>query len=142
MAFKQLSFFFQSFPSFNCQLYLHFEYLSFSKRMQSLVSGINFRLLSVNHALTCAIRTHVFLYEWHFLRRFHRLTTFTIHHPVTPSFQAQNLHFLQILPSVAFVFVFKTNSTDSPDCLPILLSISVFYYLVFSFFSFRFRSVD
>jgi len=68
--------------------FLHFEYSSFSKQMQSLVSGINFRLLSVNHALTCAIRTHIFLYEWHFLRRFHRLTTFIIHHPVTLSFQA------------------------------------------------------
>jgi len=38
--------------------------------------------------------------------------------------------FLQILPTVAFLFFFGTDCTDSPDCLPILLSISV---LLFSF---------
>ena len=41
--------------------------------------------------------------------------------------------FLQILPTVAFLFFFRTDSRDSPDCLPILLSISVFYILVFLF---------
>ena len=35
--------------------------------------------------------------------------------------------------TVAFLFFFSTDSTDSPDCLPILLSISVFYFLVFLF---------
>ena len=42
---------------------------------------------------------------------------------------------MQILPTVAFFF--RTDSTDSPDCLPIglLLSIPVFYFLVFLFFS-------
>ena len=34
--------------------------------------------------------------------------------------------FLQILPTVACLFFFRTDSTDSLDCLPILLSISVF----------------
>ena len=50
-------------------------------------------------------------------------------HPLTFSFQASNLPFLQILPTVAFLIF-----TDSPDCLPILLGISVNFYF-FSFFS-------
>ena len=44
-----------------------------------------------------------------------------------------------------FLFVFRTDSTDFPDCLPILLSMSVFYSLVFPFpplFSCWFRAVD
>ena len=40
---------------------------------------------------------------------------------------------LQILPTVAFLFFFGTDSADSPDCLPILLSISISYFLVFLF---------
>ena len=39
----------------------------------------------------------------------------------------------------------RTDSMDSPDCLPILLSISVFLLFTFSFFplcSCRFRAVD
>ena len=46
--------------------------------------------------------------------------------------------FQQILPIVAFLFFFGTDSTDSPDCLPIglLLSISVYYFLVFLYFHF------
>ena len=50
----------------------------------------------------------------------------SIHHPFTLSFQAENLPFLQILPTVAYLFFFRTDSTDSADCLPVLLSISVF----------------
>jgi len=39
--------------------------------------------------------------------------------------------FLQILPTVAFLNFFRASQpTDSPDCLPILLSISLFYFLV------------
>ena len=44
--------------------------------------------------------------------------------PLTLSFQAQNLPFPQI---VAFLFFYRTDSTDSSDCSPILLSISVWY---------------
>jgi len=32
---------------------------------------------------------------------------------------------LHIVPTVAFHFFFRTDSIDSPDCLPILLSIPV-----------------
>ena len=39
-------------------------------------------------------------------------------------------------PSHRSLFFFSTDSTDSPDCLPILLSISVFYFLVFVFSTF------
>jgi len=42
-----------------------------------------------------------------------------------------NLPFLQILPTVAFLFFFRTDYMDSPDCLLMLVSISVF--LLFSF---------
>jgi len=45
------------------------------------------------------------------------------------------LSFLQILPTIAFLFFFRTDSTDSPDCLPTLVSITVsVYFLVFLFF--------
>ena len=37
-----------------------------------------------------------------------------------------NLPLLQILPTAAFLFFFRADSTDSPDCLPILLSFHVF----------------
>jgi len=59
------------------------------------------------------------------------LIIISIQSPLTLSFQ---LTFLQILPTVAFLFFFRTDYTDSPDCLAILLSISVF--LLFSFFMF------
>jgi len=45
-----------------------------------------------------------------------------------------------ILPTAAFLFVFRTDSTDSPDCLPILLSISVSYFFCFPLFSCWFRA--
>jgi len=38
--------------------------------------------------------------------------------------------FLQILPTVTFISFFRTDSTDSPDCLPILLSLVFFHFLV------------
>ena len=45
--------------------------------------------------------------------------------------------FLQILPTVAFLFFFGTDYMDSPHCLLTLLSLSVFFYfLVFSVFYF------
>jgi len=53
---------------------------------------------------------------------------------------AQNIHFLQILPTVASFFFLETDHMDSPDCLLTLLSISVFYVLVFFLF-FRFLVV-
>jgi len=50
----------------------------------------------------------------------------------------------QILSTVAFLFFFTTDSTDSLDCLPIPEHI-FFYFLVFfcvPLFSFWFRAVD
>ena len=52
-------------------------------------------------------------YERHFFHHFHLLTTLIIHHPFTLSFHAYN-HFLQILPTIVFLFFFWT---DSADCL-------------------------
>jgi len=48
-------------------------------------------------------------------------------------FPGLDLPFLQILPTVAFPFYFRTDSTDSPDCLPILLSIAGVRFLRFGF---------
>ena len=56
-----------------------------------------------------------------------------------------NPSFLQIIPTVAFLFFSETDSTDSLDCLPILLSMPVFlfsFFSVFPLFSCRFRAVD
>jgi len=52
---------------------------------------------------------------------------------ITLSFHAYNLPLLHILPTVAFLFFFRTDSTDSPDCLPILLFLPFFF--TFYFFS-------
>ena len=39
--------------------------------------------------------------------------------------------FRKSFPPQPFLFFFRTDSADSPDCLPILVTISVFYFLVF-----------
>ena len=72
-------------------------------------------------------------FEWHFLHRFHRLTTLITHHPFSLSFQAKNIPFLQVLPIVAFLFFFRSDSMDSLNCLLILLSMSVFHFSTFQF---------
>jgi len=54
----------------------------------------------------------------------------------------KNFPFLHILPTVAFLFFFRTDSMDSPDCLPILLSISVFYFFPHFFLVFLFHAVN
>ena len=41
-----------------------------------------------------------------------------------------------MLPNIAFLFFFGTDSMDSLDCLLILLSTSVSYFLVFLFSTF------
>ena len=40
-----------------------------------------------------------------------------------------NLPFLHNLSTAAYLFFFRTDSTDSPDCLPILLIISVYIWI-------------
>jgi len=59
------------------------------------------------------------------------LIIISIPSPLTLSIQAENLPFLEIPPTVDFVFFSRTDYMDSLDCLLILLSISVF----FNFFS-------
>ena len=49
-------------------------------------------------------------FEWHFLHQFYQLTTFIIHYLFTLPLQAQNFSFLQILPTVAYLFFFRTDS--------------------------------
>ena len=45
--------------------------------------------------------------------------------------------FSAILPTVAYLFFFSTDSMDSPDCLPILCEhIRFFYFFSFSVFHF------
>ena len=50
--------------------------------------------------------------------------------------QHNNLPLLQILHTAASLYFSSTDSTHCPDCLPTLLSISVFYFLVFLFSTF------
>ena len=57
-------------------------------------------------------------------------TEMTPHTIINITFSANPSH-----RSLLFFF-FRTDSTDSPDCLPILLSISVFYFLEFLFSTF------
>ena len=54
-------------------------------------------------------------------------------HSLIPCMQALNIPFLQTLPTVAFLFFFRTDSADSLDHLPIHLDIPVFYFLAFLF---------
>jgi len=57
-----------------------------------------------------------------------------IHGSVSPYLPPpkKNFPFLQILPAVAFLFFFRADYMDSPDCLLVVLSISVFLLLSFS----------
>ena len=92
--------------------------------MLPLVSGINFRLLSAKHTLIFPFLTHLVL-------RVSLLPSVpsthhsysSRHHSFIPGL---NLPFLQILPTITFLFCFRTDSTDSPDSLLTLLSISIF----------------
>jgi len=43
--------------------------------------------------------------------------------------------FCKSFPPQPFLFFFRTDYIDSPDCLLLLLSISVFYFLVFFCFT-------
>ena len=53
-------------------------------------------------------------------------STHHFHHPLPLHSFTPYFPFLQILPTIAYLFFFRTDTTDSPDCLPILLSISIF----------------
>ena len=61
----------------------------------------------------------------------------SIHHSfITPHSFIPGLKppFLQILPTVAFLFFFRTDSTDSTNCL--LIRLNKFEFCFFSFFLF------
>jgi len=59
----------------------------------------------------------------------HTYCYLAFHHPLTLSFQAQNLPSLQILPTAALpLFYLNIYYVDSPGCLLLFLSISVFYF--------------
>jgi len=79
----------------------------------TVVSAINSRLLCVNHALISPVRTHPVL------RVALPLSVPSTHHSHHPSPLYSSIPFLQILPTAAFLFFFRTDSTDSLDCLPI-----------------------
>jgi len=55
-------------------------------------------------------------------------STYHYHYPSPLHAFIPDVPFLQILPTVAFLLFFRTDSMDHPDCLPILLSISVFTF--------------
>ena len=54
--------------------------------------------------------------------------TFNICRAIVMTYAHSNLPFLQILPTVAFLLFFRTDSTNSPYCLPILLSMTFFTF--------------
>ena len=68
-----------------------------------------------------------------------RYATYSITHSFFHS-RLKTLPFLQILPTAAFPFPLRTDCMDSPDCLLLLLSISVFKYS-FTLFSCWFREI-
>ena len=80
-------------------------------------------------------------YKWHLFHRFHRLITVIIHHPLNLSFHPRFKIFYscKLFRPQPF-FSFTTEYTDSPDCLLILLSISVFTFSLYfpDFFVFGF----
>ena len=103
---------------------------SFQYASLRLCSEINSRLLSVNHAILihAVLRVPVLL----------PLVASTHHSPSLFHSRLKNRPFLQIFPAFS-------SSTDSPDCLPILLRKNPFLLFSLSFFplsSFGFRSVD
>ena len=64
---------------------------------------------------------------------------------LTLSFRAQTLPFLQILRTVAFLFFFGTDSTNSRNCLTNTserIRFSLFSFPVFRFLVVGFRAVD
>ena len=102
--------------------------------MLPLVSGTNSRLLSVNHALVSPMLTH------RVLRVALPPSIPSTHHSYHPSPLHSFIPGLKPSFSVnpshrTFLFLYRTDSTDYPDCFPILLSISIF--LLFSFSVFR-----
>jgi len=98
-----------------------------------LVSGINSRFLSVNLALISPI--HPVLRVALGTSSIGSIDSpLIIHHPLNsfipglkPPFSANPSH------RIAFLFFFRTDSTDSSDCLPTLLSSSVFSFPVLHF---------
>jgi len=59
------------------------------------------------------------------------------HHPSLFHSRLKTFLFCKSFPPQSFLFFFRTDYMDSPDCLPILLSISVFYCLVFRLSTFQ-----
>ena len=72
-------------------------------------------LVTANHALICPILTHPVL--WVALPPSVPSIDSPLSSSITPSLfhSGLNLPFLQILPTVTFLFFFRTDSTDSPD---------------------------
>ena len=113
----------------NLHIYIIF---SANNSMLPLVSGINFRLLSVNHALNSPFLTHPVL----FVALLPSVpSTHHSHYPLPlHSFiPGLKLPFLEIFPTIAYLFFIRTDSTHRTVYL-ILLSMSV--YLFFYFFPF------
>ena len=86
----------------------------------------NLRFQSLRFLLTCSN-------DWHFL--FYRLTTLIIHHSLFHCRLKAFLFHKSFSPQPSFFFS-TTDSTDSPVCIPILLTVYViiFYLLLFTFF--------
>jgi len=107
---------------------LTYIYLSFRHGMLPLVSGINSRLLSVNHALNNISKFRFTQsYEWHFSHCFQRLMTLISHH--LSLFHSRLKTFLLSKSSHPCIpFLLQDWLHGFPGFLPVLLNLSVFTF--------------
>jgi len=98
------------------------------QQQQQQLRAIQQQLLLM-HALPAMIPANISQSGSHtrFLPSTHR----SHHHPSSPHCLGLKLFFSANPSHRSLPFYFRTDSTDSPDCLPILLSLSIF--LLFSF---------
>jgi len=92
------------------------------------------------NALTITLPGHAYIYTFIYL-----LLHIVFNYSLTLSFRAQTLPFLQILRTVAFIFFFRTDSTNSRNCLTNTserIRFSLFSFPVFRFLVVGFRAVD
>ena len=98
--------------------------------------------------------SHIFRINWRFRRQFwyylcvyYRLVLgFVLLNHYYSLFHSRLktlIPFLRIFPTAAFLFFFRTDYMDSPDCLLLLISVFTFeFFFCFTLFSCRFRAVD
>ena len=134
-------------------LWIHFSTLSllilwekksFWNFPSSLESTPGFSPVSINHTLISPVLIHPVF--WVALPPSVPSTHHSHHlsppYSFIPGLKRSFWLFVQIFFTVAFIFFFRTDSTDFPDCLPIPQSIFVFICSFFPLFSCWFHVAD